>query len=683
MAFSPIAFIAPNYSDYGTYWLKVYSPGTTAPKLLAIDSAATTTFSKLQLNVNGFFKSAGGALVTPYVEGAYDGYLFETEAKANSNSTAEAVRIADNITPALPPGSLPIELTTLNLISSTAIYASNAIINTSGYTTSGDGGKARWKQNGVTAQASSQSPAQLGSSLLNDGNGDQWALIVSNKLNTKALGCIHDGATNNTLAFRACILSPHRHIDITDGDLLVTPESTTSDPLFLSSVIGRTLTGVGTLTANAQIKRLIRFTGAGSRASINVDGNNNIGYAVMMNCANPVVRKCDIKNLNGFNNWGAVAIRIEHIGINSKFIVKNNIVETCFGVGDGSGGNGIGMCRAVLAESDANILQRSTISNNEFYDIKGEEGDAIVIISTDGAGTYYDYPCDIKNNIVDGFTRRAVKVQANRADVIVNTISNNLTVASGQEQRAIDIVQGGNLTVGYNTLINCKFMGQIALFKDASTIDSHVNIIGNTISGVGAETTNALIAVKFMDDVVIFGNKIDCPNYAGSAYFLRNINRIYFQQLVTVTNGIIFDKLDLTGINYRASATQNEALVVSVNGFTNRSLQLHNADPSLNDGELISAIEFHQNDNESDVVTASMVARARGSVGATDLEWYTGNPTTAANVLGMKLDQNGNLSLQRNGTTVSLKDSAGTSYALSVDTSGRLLIGGVIVGTQT
>jgi hypothetical protein len=99
MAFSPIAFIAPNYSDYGTYWLKAYLPGSTTPKPLAIDLAATTTFAKLQLNVDGFFKSAGGALITPYVDGAYDAYLFETEAEADTNNTAGAIRLADNILP--------------------------------------------------------------------------------------------------------------------------------------------------------------------------------------------------------------------------------------------------------------------------------------------------------------------------------------------------------------------------------------------------------------------------------------------------------------------------------------------------------------------------------------------------------------------------------------------------------
>jgi hypothetical protein len=109
MAYSPIAFIAPNYSDYGTYWLKAYLPGSTTPKLLAIESTGTPTFAKLQLNVDGFFKSAGGALIIPHVEGAYDGYLFQTEAEADANNTAGAVRLADNITP-LVDGELRADL---------------------------------------------------------------------------------------------------------------------------------------------------------------------------------------------------------------------------------------------------------------------------------------------------------------------------------------------------------------------------------------------------------------------------------------------------------------------------------------------------------------------------------------------------------------------------------------------
>jgi len=97
MSYSPVAFIAPNYRDYNTWWFKAYIPSTTTPKILAIDIAGATTVAKLQLNANGFFVSAGGAIVMPYIDGSYDAYLFRTEALADANDTAGAVRVADNI----------------------------------------------------------------------------------------------------------------------------------------------------------------------------------------------------------------------------------------------------------------------------------------------------------------------------------------------------------------------------------------------------------------------------------------------------------------------------------------------------------------------------------------------------------------------------------------------------------
>ena len=79
MAYSPIALVAPNYRDYTDYWLKAYAPGTTTPKIMALDSAASVTVAKLQLNADGFLKSAGGTLVIPYVDGAYDLFIFPTD----------------------------------------------------------------------------------------------------------------------------------------------------------------------------------------------------------------------------------------------------------------------------------------------------------------------------------------------------------------------------------------------------------------------------------------------------------------------------------------------------------------------------------------------------------------------------------------------------------------------------
>lgn len=49
-----------------------------------------------------------------------------------------------------------------------------------GYSVIGDGGAATWQHNGVTGQTPSQSPIQLGDSLLNDADGNQWSMTLSN-----------------------------------------------------------------------------------------------------------------------------------------------------------------------------------------------------------------------------------------------------------------------------------------------------------------------------------------------------------------------------------------------------------------------------------------------------------------------------------------------------------------------
>jgi len=97
MSFSPIAFISPNFRDFKNDYLKAYEPGTTTPKVMALESNGGTQVAKLQLNADGFIISAGNALVIPYIDGAYDLWLFPTEAEADANDTSNAERLADNI----------------------------------------------------------------------------------------------------------------------------------------------------------------------------------------------------------------------------------------------------------------------------------------------------------------------------------------------------------------------------------------------------------------------------------------------------------------------------------------------------------------------------------------------------------------------------------------------------------
>lgn len=101
MAFAPIAFTLPQYEDFSNYWVKAFEQGTTTPKVMAIDPSGSPTVAKLELDAQGFPRTVGNALVIPYIDGAYDLWMFPTEAEADANDTSNAVQLADNMTPGL------------------------------------------------------------------------------------------------------------------------------------------------------------------------------------------------------------------------------------------------------------------------------------------------------------------------------------------------------------------------------------------------------------------------------------------------------------------------------------------------------------------------------------------------------------------------------------------------------
>ena len=99
MAFVAIANIAPQYENYPNYWLKAYEQGGTTPLVMSLFVAGTPTVAKLELDAQGFLKSAGNARVIPYIDGAYDAWLIPTEAEADANDLTNAIQVADNIDP--------------------------------------------------------------------------------------------------------------------------------------------------------------------------------------------------------------------------------------------------------------------------------------------------------------------------------------------------------------------------------------------------------------------------------------------------------------------------------------------------------------------------------------------------------------------------------------------------------
>ena len=196
-------------------------------------------------------------------------------------------------------------LTTTDLINSVDVYNSDTVVNTTGYTTAGDGGKGGWKQNGVTGQTASQSPAQLVNALLNDGLGNQWALVAIGSVNGSVLGM--KTGTDSILALNAAkALSNggpfHKKLEVDSGryklsgqflvDESTDPESTVDHRNFI-------LQGQG---------------GFGTEAATEMRGDEN-------NASNSVLRLNSVSNL-----------QIKDIAISSNEDELNSVLH--LGAGD-------------------------------------------------------------------------------------------------------------------------------------------------------------------------------------------------------------------------------------------------------------------------------------------------------------------------------------------------------------
>ena len=276
------------------------------------------------------------------------------------------------------------ELTTLELIASTLLEDVGSVVATSGYTTSGDGGGGKWKKTATTGTVS-QSPAQLGDGVLNDGLGNQWALVILSVMDPRAYGVngTNDLAAMQAAASSAGHLQLNSHIYI-EGSLILNRAG------FILSGGGPVKTLYGTHAVGAVIEVLNRkvvlrdfkidssgarlaanynvlspgiLIGGGGRTSIptntivsGMDCNSNPGDGVYFSgdSVGSTIEKSAIQNNRGHGirlddgtSWSDVTERPGTIGI------KNNVIKN-------NGGNAISM----RPEGGGSCYRIETINND-------------------------------------------------------------------------------------------------------------------------------------------------------------------------------------------------------------------------------------------------------------------------------------------------------------------------------
>jgi len=192
MALAPVALFSDPLEDYPANWIKFYEQGTTTPLAMAINSSGSPTVAKAEVSSGGvvpigFVKTAGDVIFIPYVDEAYDLYLFPTEAEADANDTSNAIQLADNVNylQILPNrvGGILVD----DLIADTNLLVGD-FVSTVGYTTSGDGG-----DNDYEIVAGGTGTDDGGGFIDLDGGLQAKGLFPGGRVTVKQFGAIPDG----------------------------------------------------------------------------------------------------------------------------------------------------------------------------------------------------------------------------------------------------------------------------------------------------------------------------------------------------------------------------------------------------------------------------------------------------------------------------------------------------------
>jgi hypothetical protein len=202
MALAPVQLISDFMEDYPNYWLKFYEQGTTTPIVMAIDKTGGTTVAKAEISAGptpplGLIKTAGGATFIPYVNEAYDAYIFPTEAEADANDTVNAIQLADDVSFLQNLPNSAAGATKASMVANTSLNIGD-FVDTVGYAASGDGG-----DNSYEIVAGGTGTADDGS-FIDLNNGNQAKALFPKSLHTiRQWGAV--GTADDTAFIQAAI----------------------------------------------------------------------------------------------------------------------------------------------------------------------------------------------------------------------------------------------------------------------------------------------------------------------------------------------------------------------------------------------------------------------------------------------------------------------------------------------
>lgn len=518
----------------------------------------------------------------------------------------------------------------------------------------------------VSTIADDPTSAAAGQVLPSDWNATHVVEGVMETASVKDYGAVGDGITDDTAAIQNALNSTATDIYFPEGTYLISNPTNSSTAVLNSAVANRRIHGPGIITANAQVKRALYVTGANNTITLNFDGNNCIGYAIVVTAENPIITGCRIENLNGFTNWGGIGIRVTLTDIDTPVLISNNFIRNLQGVGDGTGGNGAGMQRGIVVESNHEYTNRILVTGNLIEKVEGEEGDAIVTYCRDSSNVYRNLPVVIQNNTVNGWTRRAVKLQSGNGTVFGNSFSNDGITDIPSLQKVVDIVQGSSHTISGNIFKNCLYQSQVSAFMDATEAPiNNIIITNNIIIGIGSETASNLIAARtYGTGLVVSGNIVSCPDFAGYFVNIQHSTDVMLNNnTLSINTGDWYSFSSNTNLRFDNNLIGNNkgsyyAHYVDYTNFeqvfdatsTAKGITLLNRDTEISDGETIARIRCRQNDaSYPNTVMSSIEFVGEGSLGSTAIVFSTGTGASP-DVQRMRVTTGGSFRPEADGT---------------------------------
>lgn len=550
MALSPIAFIAPNYRDFKNYWLKAYETGTTTPKSMALDDQGAVTVAKLELNKDGFIESAGGALVIPYIDGAYDAWLFPTEAEADANNTVNAERVADNITGGVTQEILDdaILSNTINDLSQAYNFKTVALMKAS-LIIFPIGKKIFWQ--GYYAES--------------DG-GSNWGIVKSG-------AHTDDGGSTFTLADGQYVSANLKGRKISVKKFGAKGDDTQTDDPFINSALA---TGLNIHTPNGTYKcedtlnvqghlsgegeeSLFKFYGAnisplinklvpGNLSNFSVDAANvtECQYGVYIEADyEPIREEYDRITVTNLANTttscnGIILVRFsDDLAIRGNFYFEKCTVKNI---------SGSAVAKGIIVSFNNESQSNLTIRSCEVEDVTpATDGDGIHIVTAAHTDpTKDDYQALIENCHVQSSVpmKRCYKVQWHNAKV-----KNNIAI-------------GDNVSIGYDT------------YADGSVFDGNTYV--ETTGGLEAYNCFDALGTIISNATIVMNSSVSqAMRFSGSCSVkLSNVDIKYKGIAAGDTLGIIqaTDSADLQIVNLTLTADNQEGCGILQGGTSTVSL---------------------------------------------------------------------------------------------------------------